>query len=119
MIEDEKETCTELIEVFEQQQEFGIIPISAVQSPIKSRDELPPIFAGIATYLCVTPELNAEVFRVFRGKGTEGEEKDGEIRDGFVAYPGLISRKIRVLDADYAGWMISPTIISLSGRFLG
>ncbi|MEB2308949.1 MAG: hypothetical protein OZ917_06550 [Candidatus Brocadiaceae bacterium] len=43
MIEDEKETCTELIEVFEQQQEFGIIPISAVQSPIKSRDELPPI----------------------------------------------------------------------------
>ncbi|HQU30616.1 MAG: hypothetical protein HRU72_02010 [Planctomycetia bacterium] len=34
-IEDEKETCTESIEVFEQQQEFGIIPISAVQSPIR------------------------------------------------------------------------------------
>jgi len=31
-----------------------------------------------------------------RGEGTEGEEKDGEIRDGIVAYPDLIGSEIRV-----------------------
>ncbi len=32
-----------------------------------------------------------------RWEGAEGgEEKDGEIRDGFVAYPGSIGSEIRV-----------------------
>ena len=79
---------------FEQQHKLGVIPISEVQLPIKSRDELPPILRALQ-HIYVTPELNEEVFKILEGKVQKGKKKDGKIWDGFVAYFGIIGREIR------------------------
>lgn len=79
---------------FEQQRKLGIISISEVKLPTKSRDELPPILRALQ-HIFVTPELNEEVFGILEARGNEGEE-DREIWDGIVAYIGIIGSEIRV-----------------------
>lgn len=61
---------------FVQQRKFGIIPISEVKLPIKSRDELPPILRALQ-HIYVTPELNEEVFKILEGKVLKGKKKTG------------------------------------------
>ncbi len=58
-----KDIRQEMRKRFEQQRKLGIIPISKVKLPVKSRDELPPILRALQ-HIYVTPELNEEVFRI-------------------------------------------------------
>jgi len=44
---------------------------------------------GIATYLCHAGVERRGIPDI-RDEGNEGEEKDGEKRDGFVAYIGIV-----------------------------
>ena len=84
---------------FEQQRKFGIIPISAVQLPVKSRDELPPILRALQ-HIYVTPELNEEVFKILEGKVLKGKKKTG--RYGMELWHILVLSAVRLgLDADY------------------
>lgn len=84
---------------FEQQQKFGIVPISAVQLPIRSRDELPPILRALQ-HIYVTPELNEEVFSILEGKVLKEKKKTG--RYGMELWHILVLSAVRLgLDADY------------------
>jgi hypothetical protein len=60
---------------FEQQGRLGVISISEVKLPLKSRDELPPILRALQ-HIYVTPELNKEVFRILEERGGK---KVGEV----------------------------------------
>ena len=84
---------------FEQQLKLGIIPISEVKLPIKSRDELPPILRALQ-HIYVTPELNEEVFRILEEKVQKGKKKTG--RYGMELWHILVLSAVRLgLDADY------------------
>ena len=84
---------------FEQQQKLGIIPISEVKLPIKSRDELPPILRALQ-HIYVTPELNEEVFRILEEKVQKGKKKTG--RYGMELWHTLVLSAVRLgLEADY------------------
>src|SRR3970040_948297 len=84
---------------FDQQHKLGIIPISAVQLPVKSRDELPPILRALQ-HIYVTPELNEEVFKILEGKVLKGKKKTG--RYGMELWHILVLSAVRLgLDADY------------------
>ncbi|GJQ24517.1 hypothetical protein BIY37_00755 [Candidatus Brocadia sapporoensis] len=61
---------------FEQQRKLGVISISEVKLPLKSRDELPPILRALQ-HIYITPELNEEVFRILEGKVLKGKKKTG------------------------------------------
>lgn len=84
---------------FEQQHKLGIIPISEVQLPIKSRDELPPILRALQ-HIYVTPELNEEVFKILEGKVLKGKKKTG--RYGMDLWHILVLSAVRLgLEANY------------------
>ena len=84
---------------FEQQHKLGIIPISEVQLPIKSRDELPPILRALQ-HIYVTPELNEEVFRILEERVQKGKKKTG--RYGMELWHILVLSAVRLgLDANY------------------
>jgi len=84
---------------FEQQGKLGVISISEVKLPLKSRDELPPILRALQ-HIYVTPELNEEVFRILETKVTKGKKKTG--RYGMDLWHILVLSVVRLgLDADY------------------
>ena len=84
---------------FEQQGKLGVISISEVKLPLKSRDELPPILRALK-YIYVTPELNEEVFRILEAKVMKGKKKTG--RYGMDLWHILVLSVVRLgLDADY------------------
>ncbi|MCE7911199.1 MAG: ISNCY family transposase, partial [Candidatus Brocadia sp. AMX3] len=84
---------------FEQQLKLGIIPISGVKLPLKSRDELPPILRALQ-HVYVTPELNEDVFGILETKVTKGKKKTG--RYGMDLWHILVLSVVRLgLDADY------------------
>jgi hypothetical protein len=84
---------------FEQQHKLGIIPISEVQLPIKSRDESPPILRALQ-HIYVTPELNEEVFRILEERVQKGKKKTG--RYGMELWHILVLSAVRLgLDANY------------------
>jgi hypothetical protein len=61
---------------FEQQQTIGIIPISDIKFPLRSRDELPPVLKALQ-YIFVTPELNKRVFDLLEKKICSGKKQTG------------------------------------------
>lgn len=61
---------------FEQQLDFRITPISEVQIPTKSRDELPPVLRALQ-HIFVTPELNEPIFKLLEEKICKGKKKTG------------------------------------------
>jgi hypothetical protein len=84
---------------FEQQRKLGVISISEVKLPLKSRDELPPILRALQ-HIYVTPELNEEVFRILEEKVQKGKKKTG--RYGMELWHILVLSAVRLgLDADY------------------
>ena len=84
---------------FEQQLKLGVIPISEVKLPIKSRDELPPILRALQ-HIYVTPKLNEEVFRILEGKVMKGKKKTG--RYGMDLWHIQVLSAVRLgLDANY------------------
>ena len=66
----------EMRKKIEQQRRFGVIPISEVKLPLKSRDELPPILMALQ-HIYTTPELKAEVFQIVEEKVMGGKKKTG------------------------------------------
>jgi transposase, IS5 family len=84
---------------FEVQLALGRTPIERVQIPLKSRDELPPILAGLQ-WIFVTPELNEEIFPVLEGRVTKDKKATG--RPGMELWRILVLGVVRLgLDCDY------------------
>jgi len=84
---------------FEVQLTLGKTPIERVILPLKSRDELPPILAGLQ-WIFVTPELNRQIFELLEGK-VVGEKKTTG-RPGLDLWHILVLGVVRLgLDCDY------------------
>ena len=48
---------------FDAQLHLGQTPIESLKIPLKSRDELPPVLAGLQ-WIFTTPAVNEKVFRI-------------------------------------------------------
>jgi IS5 family transposase len=77
---------------FEQQQTIGIIPISDIQFPLRSRDELPPVLRALQ-YIFITPELNKQVFELLEEKICKDKKQTG--RKGMDLWHILVLSTIR------------------------
>lgn len=84
---------------FDVQLALGQTPIERVPIPLKSRDELPPILAGLQ-WIFQTPELNAQVFALLESKVSAGKKATG--RPGLSLWQILVLGVVRLgLDCDY------------------
>jgi IS5 family transposase len=84
---------------FEVQLALGRTPIERVNIPLKSRDELPPILAGLQ-WIFQTPEINAKIFALLEAKLTEGKKATG--RPGMDLWQILVLGVVRLgLDCNY------------------
>lgn len=84
---------------FEVQLALGRTPIERVHIPLKSRDELPPILAGLQ-WVFVTPEVNEKIFALLEAKLTKGKKATG--RPGMELWQILVLGVVRLgLDCDY------------------
>lgn len=84
---------------FEVQLELGQTAIEKVRIPLKSRDELPPILAGLQ-WIFLTPEVNEAVFQVLEQKFQGSKTHTG--RPGMDLWHILILGVCRLgLDCDY------------------
>ena len=84
---------------FDVQLALGQIPIERVQIPLKSRDELPPILAGLQ-WIFQTPEINEQVFALLESKVVAGKKATG--RPGLDLWQILVLGVARLgLDCDY------------------
>lgn len=61
---------------FEVQLRLGQTPIEKVILPLKSRDELPPILAGLQ-WIYQTPEVNEPIFSLLERKVLAGKKATG------------------------------------------
>ena len=77
---------------FEQQQTIGMIPISDVKFPLRSRDELPPVLKALQ-HIFVTTELNGKIFGLLEGKVCAGKKKTG--RPGMDLWHILVLAVVR------------------------
>ncbi len=84
---------------FEVQLTLGQTPIEKVLLPLKSRDELPPMLAGLK-WIFLTPEINAQVFTLLEEKLVAGKKATG--RPGLDLWQILVLGVVRLgLDCDY------------------
>lgn len=84
---------------FDVQLGLGQIPIERVHIPLKSRDELPPILAGLQ-WIFQTPEINEQVFGLLESKVVAGKKATG--RPGLDLWQILVLGVVRLgLDCDY------------------
>ena len=84
---------------FQAQPDFQIIPIEKIRLPLKSRDELPPILAGLQ-WIWMTPALKAEIFALLEAKILAGKQATG--RTGMDLWQILVLGVVRLgLDADW------------------
>jgi hypothetical protein len=84
---------------FDVQLTLGQTPIEKVQLPLKSRDELPPILAGLK-WIFLTPEINAQIFALLETKLLAGKKATG--RPGVDLWQILVLGVVRLgLDCDY------------------
>ena len=84
---------------FEAQIELGQTPIERVVLPGKSRDELPPVLAGLQ-WIFKTPELNEAIFRVLEEKLIGDKQDTG--RPGMDLWHILVLGVVRLgLDCNY------------------
>jgi transposase, IS5 family len=84
---------------FDVQLALGQTPIERVQIPLKSRDELPPILAGLQ-WIFQTPEINEEIFRLLELSVVGGKKATG--RPGLELWHILVLGVVRLgLDCDY------------------
>jgi IS5 family transposase len=81
------------------QPEFQVIPIEMIQLPLHSRDELPPILAGLQ-WIWLHPTLKAELFALLEAKILAGKKATG--RTGMDLWQILVLGVVRLgLDADW------------------
>jgi transposase, IS5 family len=84
---------------FEQQIAIGMTPISEVQLPLKSRDELPPVLKALQ-HIFVTPGLNENIFCLLEKKISVGKKKTG--RKGMDLWHILVLAVVRnTLDTNW------------------
>ncbi len=84
---------------FEVQLFLGQTPIEKVVLPLKSRDELPPILAGLQ-WIYQTPEVSTPVFALLEKKVIAGKKATG--RPGLDLWHILVLGVVRLgLDCDY------------------
>lgn len=84
---------------FQAQPDLQIIPIEKIQLPLKSRDELPPLLAGLQ-WIWMHPTLKAEVFALLEAKILAGKKVTG--RTGMDLWQILVLGVVRLgLDADW------------------
>ena len=58
------------------QPDFQVVPIEKIQLPTKSRDELPPILAGLQ-WIWIHPTLKAEIFALLEAAILAGKKATG------------------------------------------
>src|SRR5258706_3889123 len=84
---------------FEVQLALGKTPIERVRMPVRSRDELPPVLAGLQ-WIFQTPELNSQVFELLEKKVVGAKKSTG--RPGLDLWHILVLGIVRLaLDCDY------------------
>jgi transposase, IS5 family len=84
---------------FDVQLALGQTPIERVRIPLKSRDELPPILAGLQ-WIFQTPQINQQVFALLESKVLAGKKATG--RPGLDLWQILVLGVVRLgLDCDY------------------
>jgi transposase, IS5 family len=84
---------------FDVQLALGQTPIERVGIPLKSRDELPPILAGLQ-WIFQTPQINEQVFALLESKVLAGKKATG--RPGLDLWQILVLGVVRLgLDCDY------------------
>ena len=84
---------------FPSQPDLQITPIEKIRLPLKSRDELPPILAGLQ-WIWMHPALKAEIFALLEAKILAGKQATG--RTGMDLWQILVLGVVRLgLDADW------------------
>jgi transposase, IS5 family len=84
---------------FQTQPDLQITPIEKIRLPLQSRDELPPILAGLQ-WLWMHPALKAEIFALLEAKILAGKQATG--RTGMDLWQILVLGVVRLgLDADW------------------
>jgi hypothetical protein len=84
---------------FQTQPDLQITPIEKIRLPLKSRDELPPLLAGLQ-WLWMHPTLKAEIFALLEAKVLAGKQATG--RTGMDLWQILVLGVVRLgLDADW------------------
>jgi IS5 family transposase len=84
---------------FQAQPDLQITPIEKIRLPLKSRDELPPILAGLQ-WIWMHPTLKAEIFALLEAKILAGKQATG--RTGMDLWQILVLGVVRLgLDADW------------------
>ena len=84
---------------FQTQPDLQITPIEKIRLPLKSRDELPPILAGLQ-WVWMHATLKAEIFALLEAKILTGKQATG--RTGMDLWQILVLGVVRLgLDADW------------------
>jgi len=84
---------------FQHEPGLNIIPIEKIRLPLQSRDELPPILAGLQ-WVWTHPTLKTEIFALLEGKILAGKKATG--RTGMDLWQILVLGVVRLgLDADW------------------
>jgi transposase, IS5 family len=84
---------------YQAQPDLHITPIEKIRLPLNSRDELPPILAGLQ-WLWTHPTLKAEIFALLEAKILAGKQATG--RTGMDLWQILVLGVVRLgLDADW------------------
>ena len=84
---------------FQTQPDFQVTPIEKIRLPLKSRDELPPILAGLQ-WVWMHPTLKAEIFALLEARILAGKQSTG--RTGMDLWQILVLGVVRLgLDADW------------------
>jgi IS5 family transposase len=84
---------------FQAQPDLQLTPIEKIRLPLKSRDELPPILAGLQ-WIWMHPTLKAEIFALLENKILAGKKATG--RTGMDLWQILVPGVVRLgLDADW------------------
>src|ERR1039457_3159020 len=84
---------------YQAQPDLQITPIEKIRLPLKSRDELPPILAGLQ-WIWMHPTLKAEIFALLEAKIIAGKQATG--RTGMDLWQILVLGVVRLgLDADW------------------
>ena len=84
---------------FQPQPDLTLTPIEKIQLPTRSRDELPPILAGLQ-WIWTHPTLKAEIFALLEAKILAGKKATG--RTGLDLWQILVLGVVRLgLDADW------------------
>jgi hypothetical protein len=95
----ESATFAAMRQHFQAQPDLQITPIEKIRLPLTSRDELPPLLAGLQ-WIWMHPTLKTEIFALLEAKILAGKKATG--RPGMDLWQILVLGIVRLgLDADW------------------